>query len=126
MVLAAVVVVAAAVDVVGAAVDVAAAVDAVGAAVVVVGAAMDMAQPWIPWQQQRWWWDPQWLYHRLKLGHIAVKTFDSSSGNKICAAQVWTCFSHSEFFSANDINTVTPCSGYQLCLRSGISFLCMQ
>ena len=48
------------------------------------------------------------MCQRLKLGHTAVKTFDSSSGNKICAAQVWTCISPSEFISANDINTVTP------------------
>lgn len=39
---------------------------------------------------------------------ILVKTFDSSSGNKICAAKAWTCNSYFEFISANVTNSVIP------------------
>lgn len=37
-----------------------------------------------------------------------VKTFDSSSGNKICAAKAWPCNSYFEFISANVTNSVIP------------------
>lgn len=40
--------------------------------------------------------------------NILVKTFDSSSSNKICITKAWTCNSYFEFISANVTNSVIP------------------
>ena len=40
--------------------------------------------------------------------NILVKTFDSSSSNKICITKAWTCNSYFDFISANVTNSVIP------------------